>query len=132
MWKNLVRNKNWERSYIFLLSFEHVKWLYSCFINVAFVTLFSALVRVLKSLPIKVIPRERHSSWLFPQWEWLHYFSFSLAIKHAYIINNGRNFLQQGKVCHILGHPESTFPLWSESWCFGVWSVGEVCLNKPW
>lgn len=92
-----------------LLSCENIKWLCSCFINVAFVTLFSALVRVLKSLPVKVIPREWYSLWLCPQWEWLHYFSFSLTAKQTCIIDNGGDFLHQVEVCHILGYPELLF-----------------------
>lgn len=46
----------------FFTSFENVKGLCSCFINMTFVTLSFAIIRVLESFPVKVIPNEQYSS----------------------------------------------------------------------
>lgn len=58
MCKNVVNNKNWELSYIFL-SFENV----NDYIVVLLMwpLLLFAVVRALNSLLVKVIPREHYS-----------------------------------------------------------------------
>lgn len=121
MWRHLVNNKTQELSCIFPLSFEDMKELHSCFHIVVFVTVFSALVRVLKSLSVKVIPREWCRQWLCPQWEWLHYFSFSLTTKQEYIIVNGRYLFQQGELFHTLGYPEGIFSI--------IWVIVFLCMQ---